>query len=728
GVERNFSIPLTAGSISYFELTVNESGPYLAGVPITLDVTAKDAFDNGVINDSTIVCQAINSTGAEFSQSSYTFSDSVHTISLTDTVVEIINVQVQLQNDASKNGTSTTIEIDPNVLAELRIRSEAGNSGTELSNVAIPLTSDENLILYSAGYDEYGNYREDVVATHWYSEATSTFLPTIDEQGSSLVFTPTQAGTGQLIAEIEGSPSIRDDSTGTITVGNGVLAEIRIQSDATDDGPLVTTLDLSAGQTSTMYSVGYDADGNFLDLTFSDWVINNEDIGDLDNYNDQHTVVFTADLAGTGVISATADGTSITDETGLITVSVGSANYIVIRTGANNGGSSLSGVAHPMTTDEELTLYAAHYDAQNNYISDQSVAWTSGLTGVPAGPSASITFSPTISPEVGTISTASGSLTNDATGNITVSDGALHHLVIQDANDGSGLEIDTMIFRAGQDTTMYVAGYDTENNFVDLYSSDWTQTGSDLGSFSLANPSDNNTYTAETVGSTVIRADEDGGSLFDITSSISINPGNPASLVKYSEVDSQSAAAGSTLPKDMKVRVLDTYNNPVPNVTVNFSPLGGGTVTPPTNQTDEYGFAYSQWTLHATDDPDSLRVYVENVDTIQYYATVSAGSADSLFWVVANTDSGQVDTDISTAFTVMVQDSLDNPVTGAEVSFYFNSVPNGSSNHSLSQYNATTVNGLASTTIHLGSKIGNYIVRASANTNPAFVEFTAVAD
>ena len=74
-----------------------------------------------------------------------------------------------------------------------------------------------------------------------------------------------------------------------------------------------------------------------------------------------------------------------------------------------------------MTTDESLTLYAAVYDADNNYLQDVSADWTnSGSLNEINTNNSVLVFSPVSSGTVGTIIISSGSLIGDATGTITV--------------------------------------------------------------------------------------------------------------------------------------------------------------------------------------------------------------------------------------------------------------------------------------------------------------------
>ena len=67
-------------------------------------------------------------------------------------------------------------------------------------------------------------------------------------------------------------------------------------------------------------------------------------------------------------------GSLVGDTTGTITVNGGNQSYLKIRDASGGGGSEVGDIT--MTTDESLTLYAAVYDADNNYLQDVSVDWT----------------------------------------------------------------------------------------------------------------------------------------------------------------------------------------------------------------------------------------------------------------------------------------------------------------------------------------------------------------
>ncbi|HIE39219.1 MAG TPA: hypothetical protein EYP77_09165, partial [Anaerolineae bacterium] len=79
--------------------------------------------------------------------------------------------------------------------------------------------------------------------------------------------------------------------------------------------------------------------------------------------------VYTSERAGTWIVTGTFQSLVAT---ATLTVNPGPLDHIVICTDAN--GENPAG-DHTMTTDDTWTLYAAGYDADDNFIANQSVTW-----------------------------------------------------------------------------------------------------------------------------------------------------------------------------------------------------------------------------------------------------------------------------------------------------------------------------------------------------------------
>ncbi|HEX2779054.1 MAG TPA: Ig-like domain-containing protein [Gemmatimonadaceae bacterium] len=118
------------------------------------------------------------------------------------------------------------------------------------------------------------------------------------------------------------------------------------------------------------------------------------------------------------------------------------------------------------------------------------------------------------------------------------------------------------------------------------------------------------------------------------------NPDAPTVLSKNPSSDGQSANAGTALPNQIVVSVLDRYNNPVPNVTVSFAP-SAGSASPASMLSGLDGQAATTWTLGSTGGAQSM--------------TVSAGSAQVSFSATAiavNTDPCAVKGSLAVGSTV----------------------------------------------------------------------------
>ncbi len=119
-----------------------------------------------------------------------------------------------------------------------------------------------------------------------------------------------------------------------------------------------------------------------------------------------------------------------------VTISSGGLDYLVIRDGPNEGGSIVT--TRALTTDNSLTLYAAGYDAADNYLGDQDVTWSiTGTLGGSGSSGTSFAFNPNVAPASGTIEAETGGIV-DATGMISISVGILDELRIRDAANGAG--------------------------------------------------------------------------------------------------------------------------------------------------------------------------------------------------------------------------------------------------------------------------------------------------
>ncbi|MFQ5638328.1 MAG: hypothetical protein ACE5IR_10090, partial [bacterium] len=131
----------------------------------------------------------------------------------------------------------------------------------------------------------------------------------------------------------------------------------------------------------------------------------------------------------------TSGGTS--DLSSAFSIVVGSISQIRIEDAAGGGGSAITTIT-TTTDDDSQQFFAVGRDQFSNFVSDVSVTWsvTGGIGSVgAAGTSTTLTLIQTGS---GAVFADDGSGHTDATGTITVSVGALDHIVVVEGASGDG--------------------------------------------------------------------------------------------------------------------------------------------------------------------------------------------------------------------------------------------------------------------------------------------------
>jgi uncharacterized membrane protein AbrB (regulator of aidB expression) len=202
-----------------------------------------------------------------------------------------------------------------------------------------------------------------------------------------------------------------------------------------------------------------------------------------------------------------------------------------------------------MTTDDVLPLHAAGFDADSNYVGDQSVTWSSAgnLTPVVTGTGVSISFAPTLSPATGTIRATHASAGFDETGTITVTVGALRQIKILADASGAKAEVGATTIVSGLTLVVHAASFDADDNYIGDQAADWSVVGP-IAMGTVVPPSGiSTTFTAGASGNNgTIRARF--GNLEDFTGAITIIPGGIAKIVLRTAPN--MAACRSTISLD----------------------------------------------------------------------------------------------------------------------------------------------------------------------------------
>ena len=529
----NDGVNIEAGPLDYFLLSVISS-PQTAGEIFSFTVSAFDAFDNPTSFNGAL---SLSDNTSTLTPASVAMSGATATVSNANITKAQSGVQI-IVSGGGKSVVSNLFTVNPGSTSYVKIIEGPSGDGAELTTKN--LTADQSLMVHAAGYDANDNYTGDV-SVSWGS--TGTLAPALSSSGTNVIFNPTTApASGTVTAD---HPTAIDDATGTVSISDGAPYRVKILDGANGQTTEVTTQGLTTGGALTVHASSFDADDNYLADVSVTWSVSGG-IGTIPA-GPSANATFTATTPGTGQINAT-HASLIGDATGAISVNAGNLSYVKIIEGPSGNGAELT--TKNLSADEVLTMHAAGYDASDNYLGDFTVTWASTGTLAPAliGSSASITFNPTTAPASGTITANHATATDDATGTISVSDGALHHVLIRTAANGGGSAVGAQVLTADQNLTMHAAGYDADNNFISDVGVTWAVNGG-IGSIGGSGTSVG-AFNATTAGSGFVTADhasaQDGQ-----TGLITVTPGAIASLRILSGSNGETAdVTSATLTAD----------------------------------------------------------------------------------------------------------------------------------------------------------------------------------
>lgn len=188
-------------------------------------------------------------------------------------------------------------------------------------------------------------------------------------------------------------------------------------------------------------------------------------------------------------------------------------------------------------------------------------------------------------------------------------------------------------------------------------------------------------------------------------------PGPATRLARFAG-NNQTAPVLTTLPAQLRARVLDQYGNFVPGVTVSFADGGaGGTFSSNPVVSDSKGLASVSYTTGTKAGKVSVKATVAGLAPIGFAETVTSGPATAIAVVSGDNQTAPPSTTLTQPLVVKVTDQYANPVVGASVTF-----DDGGAGGSFSGNPATTgTTGTASVTYTAGSTGGSVTIHASVS-------------
>jgi aqualysin 1 len=127
-----------------------------------------------------------------------------------------------------------------------------------------------------------------------------------------------------------------------------------------------------------------------------------------------------------------------------------------------------------------------------------------------------------------------------------------------------------------------------------------------------------------TAGTQTVEATTPGGQPVTFTETAN-GPPPPQPTIFWSKInDNQTGPAGSTLPKQLIVKVVDGNGNPVAGIPIAWSVAsGGGSLTKVDNISHKKGYATATWTLGAPTGTQTVQASAPGLPTLTFTATAN---------------------------------------------------------------------------------------------------------
>lgn len=533
------------GVLDHFALS-QSIGNQIAGTDFDIGrIEARDRWDN-IVTDfgSPVVISDSAKTLTPSSTPAFTGGVLVgQTVNITKIKTsDIITVSYQ-----GNQGISNAFNVNPGSLASVVISDQAGGAGPAIANRL--LSVDDTLTLYAVGYDLYGNYINEVAGS-W--GATGNLDSPVSGSHSSIIYAPTHAAATGTLTFNDGSGHTA--FTGTVTTKHGALANFGFSVGTSQqvgvalsapstltalDGKDNTVLDFNASVDNVTFTAS--TGGTILGLGAGSNNILNTAPSFINGVADLHDLKFIyAGKSGAVTLQATSasgkGGTSapvnfVPGPLDHFNVNFGGVqkNGVAFTSGSiitavdmgNNTLPTFDAAADPITFAVSPSDGVVSGLSGGNILNNTS-NFVSGVAAV-AG---KLIFTGKTGPHIFTLTSESGKTGSSA--QIEITPGILDHLQIHNAPEGSGGIIGNQTLNAGDTLSLYAAGYDKSDNFIQDQTVSWVGTGAVSTFLNPVNGS-NTTLNAMAPGTGTVFASI--GNIQAQTGTITIKAGSPAKLV-----------------------------------------------------------------------------------------------------------------------------------------------------------------------------------------------------
>ncbi|UCH87996.1 MAG: hypothetical protein JSV49_06920 [Thermoplasmata archaeon] len=166
-----------------------------------------------------------------------------------------------------------------------------------------------------------------------------------------------------------------------------------------------------------------------------------------------------------------------------VTIEPITVDYIIIQDGPGPSGVNVSGSHYSLGGTD--IFYASGYSNKVGYVQEVSAVWSSSNTSIANvnSPGTSTTFTASITNYglVNIFASLSG-ITTYVT--VTVDQGTIDYIIIQDSPLGTGSWIDNRAYSVGENSTFYCGGYNNTGGFVGVVSANWISSNPEVGTVS----------------------------------------------------------------------------------------------------------------------------------------------------------------------------------------------------------------------------------------------------